>query len=54
MKKGVSMPYAKYILADFLMFEFSVVLLTMKVTIFFLQEVCVYEERVVAMIIAEP
>ena len=47
------MPYAKYILADFLMFEFSVVLLTMKVTIF-LQEVCVYEERVVAKILAEP
>ena len=40
MKKGVSMPHAKYILADFLMFEFSVVLLTMKVTILFARGVC--------------
>ena len=45
--------YAKYVLADFLMFEFSVALLTMK-AISFLQEMCVYEERVIAKVIADP
>ena len=38
------MKNAKYVLADFLMFEFSVVLLTMKVTIFFCKR-CVYMRK---------
>ena len=44
--------YAKYLLADFLMFELTVALLTMKATSF-LPEVCV-SGKPIAKVIAEP
>ena len=49
------MKNSKYVLADFLMFEFSVALLAMKTASFFARGVCcVYEERLIAKVRAEP